>query len=259
MVVVRGIPFVGQGMTGDFAYMMKDPTYHNTIFIFNDNVIDGASHNPHNGGGSASIRTESWKYADPSEQPRALGIPTGWSVSSGGFKTANNDLEPFAARAITLAVERIVLACTSHKVDQIIYSCDKSDPAKRKLGSGIFTLQPPLLRYIEDKLHNIPSRVSEGSKFTLARVAELEEQVTHVARLHERLAQSGASCKRSLDDDEPKRRLLVTPYKLTPHEESFRGVRRIGSMQDGGQVYETVPMLKRSRLENNHFYSSWLH
>ena len=40
---------------------------------------------PHDGAGSAAIRTQSWKYA-PTSFPRAIGIPTGWSVASGGFK-----------------------------------------------------------------------------------------------------------------------------------------------------------------------------
>ena len=251
-LVVRGVPFEGKGMEGDFAWMMKDPKYSSTIFVFNDNVVDGANSKPHDGAGSAAIRTWSWKYAPESEAPRALGVPTGWSVSSGGFRVEDGVLEPFAARAITLAFERLVLACVRHQVDQVIFSCDKSDPSCKRLGCGIFALEPPLLRFIEEKLHGLTARVAEGSKFTIDRIDELEAQIAHVGRLHQQLAQrasSGGLPSRSGVVDESKRRLVVLSHRLTGSEESSKGLRHVGPMQDGEQVYETVNSpVKKPRL-----------
>ena len=61
----------------------------------------------------------------------------------------------------------------------------------QRLGCGIFALDPPLLRFIEDKLHGLTARVAEGSKFTIdyERIDELEAQIAHVGRLHQQLAQ----------------------------------------------------------------------
>ena len=56
-LTVRGVPFRGKGVYGDFATMIKDPEFDSTIFVFNDNVVDADDRVPHNGAGSASIRT----------------------------------------------------------------------------------------------------------------------------------------------------------------------------------------------------------
>ena len=247
-LVVRGVPFQAKGVHGDFAWMIGQPQYAKTIFIFNDNVVDAADPNPHDGAGSAAIRTESWKYK-PTSSPRALGIPTGWSVATGGFKVEGDSLEPFAARAITLAFERLLIACMEHKVEEVIYSCDKTDPSKRRLGCGIFDLAPSLLRYIEDKLHGLPARVEEGSKFTLVRIEELEAQIAHVGRLHQKLALAralGGGVKREppvVDDN--KRRLVILP-RMPPADEPVNNVRYVGAMSDGKHVYENLP--KKPRL-----------
>lgn len=251
-LVVRGMPFEGKGVEGDFAWMIKDPAYSSTIFVFNDNVVDGAVAKPHDGAGSAAIRTWSWKYGPVTEFPRALGVPTGWSVFSGGFRMDGNELEPFAARAITLAFERLVLACAQHDVDQVIYSCDKTDPLCRRLGCGIFALEPPVLRFIEDRLHRLPERVAEGSKFTVGRITELETQIAHVGRLHQQLAhrtRGNASFGNSSVPDDGKRRLVVLSQRLSAEEDATKGLRHVGVMQDGKQVYEIVnDSMKRPRL-----------
>ena len=248
-LVVSGVPFRSKGVYGDFAHMIKDPANASTVFVFNDNVVDADDAVPHDGAGSAAIRTFSWKYADPSTSPRAIGIPTGWSVASGGFQLDGDALEPFAARAITLAFERLHIACTIHNVERVVFSCDKDDPSNRRLGCGIFELEAPLLRYIEDKLHNLPTRVAEGpSKFTLERLGELEKQVAHVGRLQEKIARS----VRRESPDDPKRRLVVRSTRMA--DESSNGVRYVGTMQDGSHVYEKLSgdggavSLKRARF-----------
>ena len=165
-------------------------------------------------------------------------------------------LEPFAARVITLAFERrLVLACVQHRVEQVIFSCDKTDPMCQRLGCGIFALDPPLLRFIEDKLHGLTARVAEGSKFTIERIDELEAQIAHVGRLHQQLAQrtslvgGGPFSGRSGLADDSKRRLVVFSHRLSGSEEATKGVRYVGAMQDGKQVYESVNSpVKKPRL-----------
>ena len=246
-LVVRGVPFRGKGMEGDFACMIQQQKYSSTIFVFNDNVVDAANSKPHDGAGSAAIRTLSWKYASESAHPRALGVPTGWSVSSGGFRVENGMLEPFAARAITLAFERLVLACVRHKVEQVIFSCDKSDPSCKRLGSGIFVLEPSLRRFIEERLHGLTERVVEGSKFTIDRIDELEAQIAHVGRLNQKLAQRAsfgggvpAAPSGLVVNESTMRRLVVLSHRLSGSEEASKGLRHVGPMKDGMQVYETV-------------------
>ena len=225
-LVVRGVPFQAKGVYGDFAWMIRQPEYAKSIFVFNDNVVDGDDMNPHDGAGSAAIRTQSWKYTFSTSSPRALGIPTGWSVATGGFKVEGDGLEPFAARAITLAFERLLIACMDHEVDEVIYSCDKTDPTNRRLGCGIFDLAPSLLLYIEDKLHGLLARVQESSKFTLSRIVELEAQVAHVGRLHQKLALAlNRGVKREPPDDN-KRRLVILP-RMPPGDEVVNDVRYI--------------------------------
>ena len=115
---------------------------------------------------------------------------------------------------------------------------------------GIFELEAPLLRYIEDKLHNLPTRVAEGpSKFTLERLDELEKQVAHVGRMQEKIARS----VRRESPDDPKRRLVVRSTRMA--DEPSNGVRYVGTMQDGSHVYEKLRggqdqggALKRSRF-----------
>lgn len=223
--------------------MVKQARYAKTVFVFNDNVVDGANSNPADGGGSAGVRTLSWKYTSESSFPRAIGIPTGWSVCTGGFKAEGTALEPFAARAITLAVERLVLACIAHDVREVIFSCDKNDPTCRRLGSTIFSLNDILLRFIEKKLHDLPRRVVEGSKFTRDRIDELEEQTAYVGTLQMRLFTSSPKRERLQDDA----RFVTLPNPMPSSSMHYVGV-----ASDGGHVYErrgpdTTCMVKKAR------------
>lgn len=183
-IVVEGVAFRASGTIGDFKWMITHPAYANTILVFNDNVVDASDASPRDGAGSAGIRTCSWKYA-PSVSPRAIGIPTGWAPLCGGFQMLSSGvLEPFAARAITLAIERLVLACIQFpNVERIVFSSDPTDTTK--LGCSVFQLDPRILDFIKTRLDAIPERVAcKDAKLTLSRVAELDEQILAVATLH---------------------------------------------------------------------------
>ena len=146
MITIAGVPFVGKRCEGDFEHTMRQPEYAKTVFVFNDNVVDAVKQ-PRNGAGSAIIRTHSLRYK-PDERPRAIGIPTGWSVEFGGFKLKGGSLEPFARRAITLAIERLVIACTTFRseVDCIVFSSTKD---RKTLGCNIFRARDPHLYHGE--------------------------------------------------------------------------------------------------------------
>jgi len=72
-----GTRFRGRGRYGDYAWMVKQPKYHNSLFIFNDNEEDKAT--TVRGGGSACVR--SYNYLGYSrmglDKPLSVGIPTG--------------------------------------------------------------------------------------------------------------------------------------------------------------------------------------
>ena len=102
---VRGVPYCGPGKHGDFKWMLQQSAYARWLLVFNDNVVDAGEAVPHDGASSAAVRTKAFKYNEASP-PRVIGVPTGWCPSAGGFKVVDGHLEPFASRAITLAVER---------------------------------------------------------------------------------------------------------------------------------------------------------
>ena len=269
MVAVLGVPFRGKGLPGDFEVMVRQEKYHDTILVFNDNVFDAQAEVPHDGAGTAVIRTASCKYTSPETHPRAIGIPTGWAVSSGGFKVnADGVVEAFAIRAITLAIERLVLTCISHPgIERIIYSSDPTDASCKRLGTGagtgagIFTLPAQILDFIEDRLHAVPSRVANrDTKFTLQRIDELEAQIYAVSALHRELALEKRGTKRPHEQqsmsaqDRERQALLVSRKKLDQAKMLEYNVVFVGTMTCGDKfVYEkirptTPPVLKQSTL-----------
>ena len=92
---------------------------------------------------------------------------------------------------------------------------------------------------VADDPGGLPARLEEGSKFTLSRIEELEPQIAHVGRLHQKLALArglGGGVKREPPDDN-QRRLVILP-RMPPADEPINGVRYIGVMSDGKHVYE---------------------
>lgn len=236
---VVGVAYKRPNEFGDFKVMIKDPKYDHSVFVFNDNVMDATSPNPMPGGGSAAIRLHACRYA-PKAPPRAAGIPTGWCVSSGGFVLGRNgELEPFAARAIVLAIERLVLACIHHrsKVKQIVFSCAPSDPTK--IGTAIFSLDPKVVSYIQTRLDDVPARVAaKDSKFTLERIDELEAtQIRPVAELHARLATRGAGPTPVPTSGGATATFYVAKYIMSDAEARSRGATKVGKTEKGDHVY----------------------
>jgi hypothetical protein len=252
MLRLEGKAFLGVGVDGDFKHMLTDPTYDDAILFFNDNVLD--AYNPVQGGGSASVRLDSARYQS-SGPPRVFGIPTGWSVLSGAFNVEQGQLEMFAARAIVLEMERLIIILKergSH-IKRLIYSSDQKDPSR--IGQGIFSVPRTVIDFIMTKLSEVPSRVASAdtSKFTHIRLDELVLQVVCVANLHSRVAMlsngGGAavgwnSLKRRRDDvDGTGGSVFFTKEgRLSPDQELLRGLHLVGSSKAGKVVYEKRAM-----------------
>lgn len=236
---LEGKLFVGNEVDGDFKFMLNDPAYEDAVLIFNDNVVDASAEVTVNGAGSASIRRASARY-NAEGKPRAFGIPTGWSVQSGAFKADTVNLEFFAARAIIVEIERLVLILRSRgaSVRRLVFSCDANDPTR--IGTGIFDVSAAVVDFIMVKLREVPSRVADtegGSKFSMARINDLSKQVQCVAALHTKLAislQSARYGKRMRDESQ----FIVKAVPLLPDQVLLRGLHYIGKNAQGHAVYE---------------------
>ena len=261
-VQVVGVPFRAHDPDRDFCLMAKDPKYADAVLVFNDNVLDSNATTPFDGAGSAAIRTLSCKYG--AKDWRAAGVPTGWSSATGGFRAdSQGNLEPFAARAIVLAIERIVLSvlASEGRKTRIIFSCLPNDATK--IGSGIFVLPAALVDYISVRLLDLPRRIAlKDTKFTLERIEELERQVAYVAHLQNQLAvprDPFPSNKRTRDQEttqfaqakkcaprtivmsaalDATDALVVKQKSLTASDEARLGLYFVGRMQSGAFVYE---------------------
>lgn len=177
---VVGVLFVQAGEEGDFKWMRMQYKYRNTLFLFNENVVDSYSDKPLAGAGSAAIRPYTHRFVD---KPRAAGIPTGWSVASRGFTT----FDFLTKKIIDWSFERIrTILHNDTEIDQIIFSCSSGDPTR--IGTSIFQLPEKIVSYISDGIAALADESSDDIKSheTLNR---LEANLAAHALLHEEFAE----------------------------------------------------------------------
>tara|TARA_B110000046_G_scaffold185548_1_gene227662 strand:- start:2249 stop:2923 length:675 start_codon:yes stop_codon:yes gene_type:complete len=169
-VVVCGVLFNRLGEEGDFSYMAHQPEHANAVFVICENVCD-LFYAKENGGGTAALRTET---SPISENPCAVGIPTGWSHETGGFRS----LIPVVRTLIDLAVARVVAHLIKYPhVNKVLYSADNVDI--NMLGAGIFknTLSAEVCHYMSVAVRDIPQRhASALSKGSFPTFEELRAQ-----------------------------------------------------------------------------------
>lgn len=146
---VVGSVFAGRGQPGDFGWMLDQPEYARTLFIFNDNEEqfrayradptsrDGCAP----GGGNAAIRP--FRGQDP---PRAAGIPTG--AHGAGY----DRLTPGVRGVIDDAIGVVRDLLATGRYDQVVYSAAGPDGA---LGSGIFTIGDDVKAHIVAELRKL--------------------------------------------------------------------------------------------------------
>jgi hypothetical protein len=133
--------FAGRGRAGDFAWMIEQPEYADTLFVFNDNEGQFRAHQRHAPGarqchasaGNATIRP--YQCQDP---PRAAGIPTG---DHGGYPALTDG----ARAAIDDALAAVGTLLATGRYQRLIYSAADDSGA---LGTGIFEVGDDVKRYI---------------------------------------------------------------------------------------------------------------
>jgi hypothetical protein len=124
---------------GDFAWMIEQPKYARSLFIFNDNETQFKAFHAnepnglHAGGGNAIIRP-----FQRGVHPRASGIPTG---DGGGYQ----HLDAHVMGVIDEALEYIKNLLESGRYDEIVFC---TDPTGQTLGTGIHNVAPAVKKYI---------------------------------------------------------------------------------------------------------------
>lgn len=126
--------------------MVSQPEYEKVIFVFNDNWTD--RNTAKRGAGSASVRP--WnchgKYKD---RPRCVGIPTGDSCRSGGYKALTDEVKAKIDTQIAL-LQRLV---TEHGYTTIYYP--SAGGPDGPLATQLFAVDSSVLLYIKEQLKTI--------------------------------------------------------------------------------------------------------
>jgi hypothetical protein len=144
-VAVVGVVFNGSGKYGDFAWMIEQSSYQDSLFVFNDNEAQYKEHRDHPGqrnsngcapgGGNAIIRPYQCR-----KPPRAAGVPTGPNYEK---------LTPSTAQIIEQAVENICQIVRAEKYRQVFYSATDENG---DLGTSTFVVGDDVKRYIVEQL-----------------------------------------------------------------------------------------------------------
>ena len=173
MVILEGYPYQGKDKRGDFKHDVQH--MQNTLFLINENFLDKMKDELVKGSGTACLRHLTPRFCD---KPRAVGITTGWSKNTGGFK----ELDDFVRHAINLDFERIHALIKIHKFERVVFSCDTHDPTK--IGCNIFKVDDTVLNYISNKLMRIPENVTALiTTPSLASIDRKEQMVLLYAKL----------------------------------------------------------------------------
>jgi hypothetical protein len=131
--------YTGPNCIGDFSWMIDQPEYVRSLFIFNDNEMQFiAFHTGHEagfaaGGGNAAIRP----YQGHSPI-RAAGIPT-------GEKSGYQQLDLNVRALVDDAMAHIQRLLRSGNYDEVIFSYDATNDT---LGTGIFHVADEVKSYI---------------------------------------------------------------------------------------------------------------
>lgn len=151
-VSVHGVVYVKGGRSlcdgGDFSAMICDPSYDDTLFLFNDNVRDGAVRDaPVGGSGSAVIRP----YTTRAHGRRAVGIPTGWMAGAPFAR-----LDDQVRMVVDLAFERANTVLALCGYTRVVFPCDAHD--RTRIGSLTFRLPRDVVDYISEKMAQVSRR-----------------------------------------------------------------------------------------------------
>ena len=202
MSSIQIVPLVYNRVTkeGDFKKMIDSGQHNDTLILYNENCKDMYNLGDDTpGAGTAAIRDKSWLYNQDKEDESVLvlGIPTGVSTASGGFKVLDQD----AKQAIQLSFMRIiVLVRRFPHIKRIVYSADPDDT--RLLGTSVFAVDAKVLNYISRSIWRLPEVIDNKEyepPFTLSeiRTKELELLVEYLKKENSALRYEAAK-KRSM-------------------------------------------------------------
>ena len=146
---VIGSIFAGSSKTGDFGWMIEQPEYGDSLFIFNDNEEQfrafrknpTGGHGCDRGGGNAVIRPYQCK-----EPQRAAGIPTG--AKGRGYA----ELTAHVKQVIDDAVAAIRHLVGTGRYRRVFYSAAN---AAGDLGTGIFDVGNDVKHYIAAEIRKL--------------------------------------------------------------------------------------------------------
>lgn len=152
---VIGTQFKSSHQFGDFGWMLKQPTFQDALFVFNDNEEQYVEHRDHptsplgcaDGGGNAAIR--SYQCQNP---PRAAGIPTG---HSGQGYTSLVELTGDSGKSVQALIDEALATIQAIAAQQgyqrLFYSADTNGD----LGSGIFQVGADIKKYAGEQLRGL--------------------------------------------------------------------------------------------------------
>ena len=151
-IEITPFSFTGPGRLGDFSWMINNPEYKDTLFIFNDNqeqfisfmdflsTGQPSSHACSAGGGNSVIRP--YQCQNP---PRSAGIPTG---SNGKGYDNLESAKPY----IDASIQHIRRILSSGSYSKVAYSSGKDGVT---LGASIYSPSPDILQYITQSIQNL--------------------------------------------------------------------------------------------------------
>lgn len=212
-LTVVGKVFAGKNKDGDFKWMVKQKQYAKSLFVIAENYLDSVRDDYDEGAGTAVLRPLCPQRLAPGTVPRAVGVPTGWSVAAMGFPNMDT---VFTKTAIDLSLDRIAVILDEYpQINQLVYSCDAKEP--QMLGVKIFesTLDPKVREYISAEINDMANRVPQRSCLKAIRKQELK-LLPHALLVSE-ANNKPAACKRSASPPKapaPKRQhTLMTSAK----------------------------------------------
>ena len=136
--------YSGSGQLGDFEWMLNQPEYDRTLFIFNDNeeqfdaFVNGESSGFTRGGGNAAIRP--FRKMSP---PRAAGVPTG--KSGRGYSSLDEPTKAKIDQALTVIIDLF----ETGNYDSVVFSANKT---QNDIGTGIYHVGADVRAYIYRRL-----------------------------------------------------------------------------------------------------------
>ncbi len=137
---IIGVRYIESGSYGDFNWMIKQPEYSDSLFIFNDNE----EHHETNKKGLGNAIIRPWnKYGDE-KNPRSAGIPTG-TLKLGGYLELTNNVKDTIDNAI-IEIEELI---QKYKFSTIYYSVGSNG----KLGTSIFYVDHNVVNYIDEQIN----------------------------------------------------------------------------------------------------------